>query len=79
MDTRQRLDSWKEISNYVNKSIKTCQAWEEKYGLPVYRIGIYSKKPSVFAYKIEVDLWFETISKSQRISSGRPEANRLNR
>jgi hypothetical protein len=54
-----RLDSWKEISKYINRGIRTCQRWEKELGLPVYRIDKISISSRVFAYKSEIDHWFK--------------------
>src|ERR1700694_1342286 len=32
-----RLDSWKEIANYLKREVRTVQLWEKKEGLPVHR------------------------------------------
>jgi formylglycine-generating enzyme required for sulfatase activity/dienelactone hydrolase len=55
---RTVLDSWKEISGYFERSIKTCQRWESIYDMPVHRLD-GSPKARVFAYKDEVDQWLE--------------------
>jgi dienelactone hydrolase len=55
---RAVLDSWKEISAYFERSIKTCQRWESTYGMPVHRLD-GSPKARVFAYQDELDRWFE--------------------
>lgn len=52
------LESWKEISKYLNRDIKTCQRWEVKFGLPIHRIE-GSPKSRVFAYRHELDTWFK--------------------
>jgi len=52
------LESWKEISAYLNRNIRTCQYWEKKHGLPVYRLED-SPKARVFAYKKELDRWLQ--------------------
>ena len=33
-----RLDSWKEIANYLQRTVRTVQRWEQTRGLPVYRL-----------------------------------------
>jgi hypothetical protein len=60
---RDRLDSWKEITDYVSREIKTCLRWEKEFGLPVYRIDAKSSKSRVFAYKTEIDQWFKERAK----------------
>jgi hypothetical protein len=58
-----RLDSWKEIANYVNRDVRTCIKWSKKLGLPVYRIDNKSSRSRVFAYASEIDQWFKNRAK----------------
>ena len=37
MSAREVLQSWKEISAYLGRDIRTCCRWEENLGLPVHR------------------------------------------
>ncbi|MEN8154421.1 MAG: hypothetical protein ABFR75_10405 [Acidobacteriota bacterium] len=53
---RSILDSWKEISTYLDRSEKTCRKWEKELKLPVHRLED-SPKARVFAYKDEIDIW----------------------
>jgi TolB-like protein len=53
------LDSWKEISDYLNKKVRTCIRWEKELGLPVHRIDNHSIRSRVFAYKSEIDHWLK--------------------
>lgn len=62
---QQRLDSWKEISAYLGKSVRTVQRWERTEGLPVRRLGQDGTSP-VFAYKEELDGWWQ--QQSRRLS-----------
>ena len=50
------LDSWKEISRYLNRDIRTLQRWERTKGLPVRRMP-GGDKPGVYAVKSELDRW----------------------
>ena len=59
MKKDDRLDSWKEIAEYINRNIRTCIRWEKKFGLPVYRIDKNSSHSKVFSFKTEIDQWFE--------------------
>ena len=52
-----RLDSWKEIAAYLGRSERTVCRWEEREGLPVHRLQ-HEKRGSVFAYKRELDAWW---------------------
>jgi Tol biopolymer transport system component len=56
-----RLDSWKEIAAYLNRSVRTLHRWEKDEGLPVHRHR-HKELGSVFAYKSELDAWFSTRS-----------------
>ena len=56
MEGKTRLESWKEISAYLERSIKTCQRWEVELGLPIHRLdGTPSAR--VFANPDELDVW----------------------
>ena len=58
MSAREVLQSWKEISAYLGRDVRTCRRWEEHLGLPVHRLN-GSPKARVLAYKDEVDHWLE--------------------
>jgi len=53
-----RLDSWKEIASYLRKDVRTVQRWEKSLGLPVRRLA-QGKLGAVFAYKHELDAWWQ--------------------
>ena len=55
--SRKRLDSWKQIADYLGCTERTAMRYEAK-GIPVYRVG-GQKKPHqrVFAYADELDHW----------------------
>jgi len=54
----ERLDSWKEIAAYLRRGTRTVQRWEREQGLPVHRLR-HDKLGSVYAYKPELDAWWE--------------------
>jgi Tol biopolymer transport system component len=56
---RRRLDSWKEIASYLNRSEKTVRRWEEREGLPVHRLH-HNKRGSAYAYADELNAWWES-------------------
>jgi len=58
VEEKELLESWKEISSYLNRNIRTCQYWEKRHALPIHRIED-SPKARVFAYKKELDRWLE--------------------
>ncbi|HEY6946744.1 MAG TPA: SUMF1/EgtB/PvdO family nonheme iron enzyme [Candidatus Acidoferrum sp.] len=61
----ERLDSWKEIAAYLKRDERTVRRWE-KEGLPVRR-KVHKKQASVFAYRSEIDAWWN--SDRQRLES----------
>lgn len=63
------LNSWKEISNYMGRGVRTAQRYEEKYGLPVRRPAGKSRS-SVMATRTEIDAWVAAapIRETQQIS-----------
>jgi hypothetical protein len=52
---RRRLDSWKEIAEYLGRDVRTATRWESQ-GLPVQRVP-GGKGSSVFALTTEIDAW----------------------
>ena len=53
----EHLDSWKEIAAYFNRDLTTVQRWEKREGLPVHR-HVHTTQGTVFAYKAELDAWW---------------------
>lgn len=57
-EERKLIESWKEISVYLNRSTRTCRRWEKTLGLPTHRLdGTPSAR--VFAYPDELDRWLQ--------------------
>ena len=52
-----RLESWKEIAAFLKRDVSTVQRWEKREGLPVHRLP-HDKLGSVFAFKPELDAWW---------------------
>lgn len=55
-ENSDRLDSWKEIAAYVGRDVRTVIRWEQRGGLPVYRIPV-GQRQAVYAFKHEIDAW----------------------
>jgi len=53
---RRRLDSWKEIADYLRRGLTTVQRWEREEGLPIHR-HVHTSGGSVFAYPEDLDKW----------------------
>jgi tetratricopeptide (TPR) repeat protein len=56
-----KLNSWKEIANYLQREVRTVQRWEKEVGLPVRRL-LHEKRGTVYAFTKELDAW--TVSRS---------------
>ena len=54
--SRQILNGWKEISSYINRSVRTVQRWEALLGLPVYRPALKDRS-AVVGFSDELDRW----------------------
>ncbi len=52
----RKLDSWKEIADYLDRDVRSVQRWVRSRGLPIYRLP-GSKIGGVFAYSAELDEW----------------------
>ena len=52
----ERLDSWKEIAEYLKRDVRTLQRWEQTRGLPVRRVP-GGGHAAVYALKLELDAW----------------------
>ena len=53
----RRLDSWKEIANYLDRDVTTVMRWERDRALPVHRVPGHAKRQTVYAYPKEIDDW----------------------
>ena len=51
----RRLDSWKEIAEYIGRDVRTATRWESQ-GLPLHRVP-GGRGTSVFAFTNEIDAW----------------------
>jgi hypothetical protein len=59
---RKILCSWKELANYVGKSVRTLQRYECRLGFPIRRPD-GKNRSSVMALVAEVDLWLRSNSR----------------
>jgi predicted DNA-binding transcriptional regulator AlpA len=66
MNEKERLDSWKEIANYVGREARTCHKWQNELNFPVYSINKKSSRSRVFAFKSEIDQWFKERAEEQK-------------
>ena len=57
-EERELLESWKEVSVYLKRSVRTCRRFETSLGLPVHRLD-GKPRARVFAYADELDRWLQ--------------------
>ena len=70
---RSRLDSWKEIADYLKKGERTAKRWEKERSLPVHHVP-GGGHGSVYAFAAELDKWLLSEKPKEANSSGdRPE------
>ncbi len=62
------LNSWKEISAYLGRGVRTAQRWERDFGLPVRRPAGHLKS-SVVALRADIDHWVANRSQRDAASS----------
>jgi adenylate cyclase len=55
---RERLDSWKDIADYLGRDVRTVQRWERERSLPVHRLP-GGRKPRIYAIRSELDMWLK--------------------
>jgi TolB-like protein len=67
VEQKDILNSWKEISGYLDRNVRTCQRWNIELALPVHRIDQSSQHSKVFAYKSEIDQWLKEKAESKEI------------
>jgi hypothetical protein len=63
------LNSWKEISLYLDRGIRTVQRWERELGLPVHRVGRGPRSP-VHAFPSELHAWLLRVSRKSNELAG---------
>jgi hypothetical protein len=51
-----RLESWKAIAQYLDRTVRTVQRWEQLEGMPVKRHH-HARSASVYARQSELDEW----------------------
>ena len=65
---RARLDSWKEIADYLGKGERTVKRWESERSLPVHHVP-GPGHASVYAFTAELDEWMISQRPRGQISS----------
>jgi len=65
VENADRLDSWKDIANYLNRAVRTVQRWETFEAMPVHR-QLHERSGSVHAFKPEINAWRNSRSYRKR-------------
>jgi Tol biopolymer transport system component len=55
----ERLDSWKEIADYLKRDVSTAKRWERSKGLPVHRLA-GGRRSTIYAFRSELDAWWHS-------------------
>lgn len=72
MAERRVLLSWKEISTYSHRGVRTLHRYEEEQGFPIHRPAGKSRS-SVLAFSDEIDAWFSKAEKrTVSVANGDP-------
>jgi len=67
LENGDRLDSWKHIANYLDRTVRTVQRWETLEAMPVHR-QLHHKSASVHAFKPEINAWRNSRSYRKQFS-----------
>ena len=59
--SRRILNGWKEISNHIERGVRTAQRWESSLGMPVHRPALKNRS-AVVAFSDELDGWLSRSS-----------------
>lgn len=76
MKNGEILDSWKAISEFLDRDVRTCYRWERNLELPVHRIDESSSRSKVFAYKSEIEDWLRERANHKEIEKKKFLENR---
>ena len=68
---KKRLDSWKAVADYLDRSQRTVQRWHEFNSLPVHHYG--GHKGAVFAFEGEIDNWLTGLTDKSWTLQSRPD------
>jgi hypothetical protein len=60
---KERLEGWKEIADYLDRSVRTVQRWAKEHSLPIHHPPDI-ERGMVFAYKNELENWLKIKSEA---------------
>jgi hypothetical protein len=76
--SRQILNGWKEISNHIERGVRTAQRWEALLGMPVHRPALKDRS-AVVAFSDELDGWISRMSDGENHEMLARVKNNVNR
>jgi hypothetical protein len=62
---RRILNGWKQISNHIDRGVRTAQRWEALLGMPVHRPALKDRS-AVVAFSDELESWLSRTSMDVR-------------
>ena len=62
---RRILNGWKQISNHIDRGVRTAQRWEALLGMPVHRPALKDRS-AVVAFSDELESWLSRTSPDVR-------------
>ena len=68
------LDGWKNIAEYLGKSVRTAQRWRQEFGMPVHRLG-GREGENVYAFRSELDSWRRQASRLGRFAASEQDTD----
>lgn len=71
MHDRRILNSWKEISQYVGRGVRTVQRYERTLSFPIRRVA-GRPHTSVMAFSDEIDTWLDGRSRGTDLNTTSP-------
>ena len=63
--SRKILNGWKQISNHIERGVRTAQRWEALLGMPVHRPAMKDRS-AVVAFSDELEQWLTRTSPEVR-------------
>jgi hypothetical protein len=73
--SRRVLHSWKEISSYVGRGVRTIQRYEVDLSFPIHRLS-GSARSAVLAFSDEIDYWLASSPTRQDAKRGAGQLER---
>src|SRR5271156_3296778 len=62
---RRILNGWKQISQHIDRGVRTAQRWEALLGMPIHRPALKDRS-AVVAFSDELEAWLSRISPDVR-------------